>query len=484
MKKLLSWSVVSLIIISMVATFSLIGCKEEAVEEAVEEAAEEAPAEEAEEVQEAAEEAPAEEAAPAEEVSLEGVTIKCAFIGGGNYEEIYKAIPQFEEDTGAKVEIVFKGDGFQIDKKLKTDFAAGTVDYDVCWDHSSFFTQYIKADAIIPLEDYWTEEELSDFVPMILDSGRKDGHLWIIPRHFDTSILHYRTDIFEDSDMQAKFKDETGMDLKVPETWDEFKETALGLQKLLPAGVYATEFAGKEEALTGRFYEIMTAEGGQFFDENWKPGFNDDAGVKAATMLRDLYAAGAMPPGMTNFVWDDVAQNFVTGNIAMYTEWYGWYSYFQDPEASQVAGKFDLARQPMGDGGIHSGWSGQHSFSVTKASQNVDAAVALIKFLTNYDQQYTEGNIGYLVTRNSVWETLIKDAEASGVPLDVKRLQLAQLQASEDFKTPPLVAEWLPTSDILYPILQAIILGDKEPKAGLDEAAAATEQMMSEAGYY
>jgi ribose transport system substrate-binding protein len=72
MKKLLSWSVVSLIIISMVATFSLIGCKEEAVEEAaeeasaeeaeeVEEAAEEAPAEEAEEVEEAAEEAPAEE---------------------------------------------------------------------------------------------------------------------------------------------------------------------------------------------------------------------------------------------------------------------------------------------------------------------------------------------------------------------------------------------------------------------------------------
>jgi multiple sugar transport system substrate-binding protein len=477
MKKVLLWPLVLLVSIAMVATFSITGCKKEAVP-AEEEVAEEEAAPVEEEVVE-------EEAAPAEEeVSLEGVTIKCAFIGGAGYDLLYEAIPQFESETGAKVEIVFKGDGFQIDKKLKTDFAAGTVDYDVCWDHSSFYTQYIDADGIIPLEDYWTDEELADFIPMILDSGKKDGHLWIIPRHFDISALHYRTDFFEDSDTQAKFKEETGTDLKVPETWDEFKATALGLQKILPAGTYATEFAGKEEALTGRFYELLIAEGGQFFDENWKPAFNSDAGVKAATMLSDLYAAGAMPPGMTSFVWADVAANWVNGTIVMYTEWHGWYGYFQDPEASQVAGKFDIVRQPMGDGQIHSGWAGQHAFSVTKACKNVPAAVALIKFLTNYDNELVEANAGMLVARNSVWDTIIEAAATSDDPLAAKRLELAKLQAAEDFKTPPLVAQWLPSSDIVYPIVQAIILGDKDPKAGLDEAAAAVEKMMSEAGYY
>ncbi len=415
---------------------------------------------------------------------LEGITLKCAFIGGANYEELYKAIPKFEEETGAKVEIVFKGDGFQIDKKLKTDFAAGTVDYDVCWDHSSFFTQYIKAKGIIPLDDYFTQDELSDFIPMILNSGKKDGHLWIIPRHFDISCLHYRTDIFDDPETKSKFKAKTGMELKVPETWDEFKETAIGLQKILPPGVYATEFAGKEEALTGRFYEVLIAEGGQFFDKNWKPAFNGPAGVKAATMFRDLYAAGAMPPGMTSFVWEDVAKNWVAGNIAMYTEWYGWYSYFQDPSASKVAGKFDIVRQPKGDGGIYSGWAGQHAFSITAASTHKEAAAQLIKFLTNPDQQYTEAKLGFLVTRQSVWDRIIIEAKATGVALDTKRLQLAQMQASNDFKTPPLVAEWLPSSDILYPILQAIILGDKKPKDGLDGAASKVEKMMSDAGYY
>ncbi len=418
------------------------------------------------------------------EKPLSGITLKCAFIGGANYEELYKAIPKFEEETGAKVEIVFKGDGFQIDKKLKTDFAAGTVDYDVCWDHSSFFTQYIKAKGIIPLDDYFTQDELSDFIPMILNSGKKDGHLWIIPRHFDISCLHYRTDIFNDPETKSKFKAATGMELAVPETWDEFKQTAIGLQKILPPGEYATEFAGKEEALTGRFYEVLIAEGGQYFDKNWKPAFNGPAGVKAVTMFRDLYAAGAMPPGMTSFVWEDVAKNWVAGNIAMYTEWYGWYSYFQDPTASKVAGKFDIARQPKGDGGIHSGWAGQHAFSITAASKHKEAAAQLIKFLTNPDQQYTEAKLGFLVTRQSVWDRVIKEAKATGVELDTKRLELAQMQASKDFKTPPLVAEWLPSSDILYPILQAIILGDKEPKAGLDGAASKVEKMMSEAGYY
>ena len=398
--------------------------------------------------------------------------LKCAFIGGANYEELYKEIPKWEAKTGMKVEIVYKGDGFQIDKKLKTDFAAGAVDYDVCWDHSSFFTQYIKADGIVPLDDYFSADELKDFIPMILNSGKRDGKLWIVPRHFDISCLHYRTDLFQD------------FGLTVPETWDEFKSTALKVQPNLQPGVYATEFAGKEEALTGRFYEVSTCEGAEFFDKNWKPGFNAPGGVKAATMFRDLYKAGAMPPGTTSFVWEDVAKNWVAGNIVMYTEWYGWYSYFQDPSASKVAGLFDIVRQPKGDAGVHGGWAGQHSFSITKASQQKDTAADFIKFITSIESQTVEANLGFLVTRNSVWDKIIADAKAAGNPLDVKRLELAQFQAVNDFRTPPLVAEWLPASDIFWPIMQGIILGDKTPKQGLDEAAAKVEAMMKDRGYY
>ena len=57
------------------------------------------------------------------------------------------------------------------------------------------------------------------------------------------------------------------------------------------------------------------------------------------------------------------------------------------------------------------------------------------------------------------------------------------MQAQEDFKTPPLIAEWIPMSNILYPILQQIILGDIEPQEGLDQAAEQVLAMMKDAGY-
>ena len=400
---------------------------------------------------------------------FEGVTVRMHAISGANYDELYKIIPQWEETTGAKVEFVFKGNGFETDRRLVQDFAAGTVDYDVCWDHSSFFSQYVKADGLEPLDDWFSTEDLADFIPRLVDAARSNGKLWVIPRHFDISCNHFRTDL--------------KADIKAPETWDEFKALAIELTDA-SKGIYGTQFAGKEEALSGRFYEVQTAEGGQLFDDKWEPTFNSAAGVKAATMFAELYAAGAMPPGMTNFLWEDVAKNWANGTIGMYTEWFGWYSFFQDPANSKVAGKFDLARQPMGDGKIHSGWAGHHGFSITKASLNKPAAASLIKWLTGVEGNELESKLGILIARQSVWDKIIKEAETATDPLAKKRLELALLQAKEDFKTPPLIAEWLPMSNVLYPILQQIILGDVEAQAGLDDAAQQVRDLMDKAGYY
>ena len=397
-----------------------------------------------------------------------GITVKMLAISGANYDELYKQIiPGWEQKTGAKVEYAFKGDGFQTDKRLIQDFAAGSVDYDVSWDHSSFFSAYVKAGGLEPLEPYWTQDELSDFVPRLLDATRTQGHLWVMPRLFDISAMLFRTDL----------------NIAPPATWDEFKETAVKATNK-DQGLYGTQFAGKEEALTGRYYEILTAEGGQFFDDKWEPVFNSPAGVKTAQMFQDLYKAGAMPPGMTNFVWEDVAKNFANGTIGIYNEWYGWYSFFQDPKSSKVANKFDMARQPMGDGKVHSGWGGHHGFSITKAAKQKPAAVSLIKALTGIEGARVEAKLGNLIARNSVWKEVIDAAAKSTNPLDKKRLEIGQLQSAEDFRTPPLIAEWIPFSNIFFPILQKIILGDSAAKAGLDDAVAQTKKMMTEAGYY
>ena len=413
---------------------------------------------------------------------LSGTTIKMAAIGGGSYEAMYDSISMFEEETGADVEIVFLGDGFEIDRYLKTNYAAGTVDFDVAWNHTSFMSQYTNF--VEPLQSYFTEEELAAFSPSIIEAATIDGNLQLIPRHADISALYYRTDLFGDADLQAKFEEAYGYPLAVPTTLDQMYDMS---EFFVGEGVikYGTEYAGKEEAIAGRFYELLFANGGDYFDADLKPIFDSEAGVAAATWMRDLYANGLVPPDTTNLVWDGVAANFCNGDVAVYLEWYGWYGYFQDPESCpNVAGKFGMARGPVGMSDTHTGWAGAHAFSVAKDSQNKEAAVQLIKFLTSEAVAFEESNnLGFLPVRADVSERVVAANADTGNPLDAERWELANLQVSEDFRTPPLFADWISFTNEWYPTLQSIILGDLSVEDGLAKGVSDATELLDSLGY-
>lgn len=413
---------------------------------------------------------------------LSGTTIRMANIGGQPYEAMYESIELFEEETGATVEIVFLGDGFEIDRYLKTNYAAGTVDFDVAWNHTSFMSQFVNF--VEDMNQYFTEEELAAFSPAIIEAATIDGKLQLIPRHADISAMHYRTDLFEDPDLQAGFEEAYGYPLEPPTTIEQMYDMS---EFFVGEGAirYGTQFAGKEEALAGRFYELLVANGGNYFDDELRPIFNDEAGQMTAQWMQDLYENDLIPADTTNLLWPEVAQNFCDGNVAFYLEWYGWYSYFQDPESCEVAGEFGMMRGPVGAAGeTHTGWAGAHAFSIPTAAQNKEAAVQLIKFLSSQQVAYEEAQLGVLPVRDDVWELVIEDASGSGEPLDQERLELAQLQIAEDFFTPPLFPDWISFTDSWYPMLQSIILSDVGVQEGLDSAVEETEALMSDFGYY
>jgi multiple sugar transport system substrate-binding protein len=411
-----------------------------------------------------------------------GVTLRMATIGGAPYEAMYESIGAFEEATGATVEIVFLGDGFEIDRYLKTNYAAGTVDFDVAWNHTSFMTQYVEF--VEPLQNYFSEEELAPFSAAILASATIDGNLQLLPRHADISGMHYRTDLFGDAELQAAFESEYGYPLAPPTSIEEMYDMA---EFFVAQGVvqYGTQFAGKEEALSGRFYELLVANGGNYFDENFEPTFGSEAGIATAQWMRDLYVNNLIPADTPNLLWPEVAQNFCDGNVAFYLEWYGWYSYFQDPESCPaIAGNFGIVRGPTGAAGdVHTGWAGAHAFSVTRASENKEAAADLVRFLTSEAVLYEEAQLGVLPVRDDVWSRIIADAEASDVALDAERLVVAQTQISEDFFTPPLFADWISFTNLWTPELQGIILGDVEVAAGVEAGVEETRLLMEDLGY-
>ena len=59
--------------------------------------------------------------------SFEGYTLRVKLIGGAQYEPLYTLIPQWEEATGATVEILSRKSHFELDREMKQDIASGNI---------------------------------------------------------------------------------------------------------------------------------------------------------------------------------------------------------------------------------------------------------------------------------------------------------------------------------------------------------------------
>jgi ABC-type glycerol-3-phosphate transport system substrate-binding protein len=212
MKKLLLWIVVLALSISMVAAFSLYGCKAEEVakEEVVEE----------EEVAEVTEE---EEVAKGElsfwnmpfvtqEVSPEYVQ---------KWEEDVKtALSNYEVDN-------FYGPGKYTDQRDKFLLQSESGKPDVIEGLLEDTAVYVQKGIIEPLDSYFSEwDEGDQFIESTLAPLTIGGKLYGLPYNTNARAMVYRKDIFEENN------------LSLPETWDELVQTARKITELTNKETY------------------------------------------------------------------------------------------------------------------------------------------------------------------------------------------------------------------------------------------------------
>ena len=408
---------------------------------------------------------------------FDGYTLKVKLIGGTQYEKLYTRIPEWEAMTGAKVEIVSSKNHFDLDREIKQDIASGAINWCVGSNHTSFAPQY--GDLYIDLREYIPEEELAKYVPGTLASAEVDSRLVQLPRVTDVSNLYYRKSLYEDADNQARYKEQFGTDLAPPETFEEFKQQVIFFAD--PPNLYGTAFAGKDEGLSGRFMEILRANGGDMFDENWRPIFNSPEGVAAVQWFKDIYDAGAVPAGTVNYTWDDIGQAMAAGQLAIDLDWPGFAGYYSDPASSKIADELGFATAPVGSAGIRGGWSGSHSFSVTQNCDNKEAAVSFAVFLTNDESELMEAQAGNLPTRTKTFEEVKQWFAENGKPHMTEMFNAWEASLGEA-RTPPLVAQWIEVSNVIWPAVQAAIVGEMTAQEALDKAAAEATIIMEDAG--
>jgi len=410
---------------------------------------------------------------------FKGITLRALLIGGGAYEKLYEIIPIFEKVTGATVDSTTRLSHFELNKKLVIEAASKSDKFDLFSDHTSFYAGW--ADFHLTLNDYLTSTDKSDFLGKVLEACEYEGDVLILPRHSDSRIVYYRKDLFDDEENKAAFKKQFGYDLEgPPKDWKQWLDMAKFFTNA--PELYGFVFTGKEEALTGTIYEATVAAGGNFFDENWNPIMNDEPGVEALTQYVKLYQEKTTPPGVPNYLWDEVDSLFRSGKVAFLFDWPGWYGLIKQ---SPVKDKFDMAMYPKGPANKIAVWSGSHAFGVNRYSKNKEAAIALVKILTSSPALYFEAmNTGTIPTRRSSLQQFIKEAEKSPDPRDAKRLELLMEIMDKYYLPVPKTGQWSRISDAFWPEAQKAILGQKTPKEALDTIAAKVRDIMKEAGYY
>jgi multiple sugar transport system substrate-binding protein len=409
--------------------------------------------------------------------SFPGYTLKVKLIGGTQYEHLYTRIPEWEKLTGAKVQIVSSKNYFDLDKEIKQDIASGQITYCLASNHTSFAPQY--GDMYVDLKSLIPADELAKYVAGTLKSAEIDGKLIQLPRVTDISNIYYRKSLYADPKNQAAYKAKYGKDLTTPQTYDDLKNQIIFFAA--PPNLYGTAFAGKDEGATGRFMEILRANGGDMFDANWKPTFNSPAGLAALQWFKDIYDAKAVPAGTVNYGWDEIGQAMAAGQLAVDLDWPGFAGFYSDPAKSKIAADLGFAEAPVGTSGHHGGWSGSHSFSVTSACDNKPAAASLAVFLTNDDSEMMEAEAGNMPTRTETFPKVIQWFKDNNKPALAEMYPIWQ-KSLDEARTPPLIPQWIEVSNVVWPQIQAAIVGQTPPQAALDKAAAEATQIMQDAG--
>ena len=170
-----------------------------------------------------------EAAAPYQDVTLHGVTESTP---PSNYIREVLA-PQFEELTGIRVDIETTSWDQMYDKAIK-DMEAATGIYDMVFIEQDIVYSYLARDFLTDTTKLLAENPdlkaptySEDNFTTFADYFRgKNGDLYGVPMEAFIKIYLYRTDLFNDPEIKAAFKEQTGRDLVPAKTHEEYAEIA------------------------------------------------------------------------------------------------------------------------------------------------------------------------------------------------------------------------------------------------------------------
>ena len=402
---------------------------------------------------------------------------------------VYMFRDQFEKEFGIKINVVEMAPEAIFEKQM-TEFTAGTGAYDVVQFMPAWIADYSRyLEPLEPLaEKNGVDLQRDDVAPAFRDIYNKWGGVtYAMTWDGDLNIFYYNRLAFENPEYQEKYMKETGKELRVPRTWDEYLETCKFFAGWDWDNDGQNEFGCDEYLQRGRMYwwflDRFASMGGVYFDEEMKPLINTKAGVMALQNMID--ALPYMPTGALSHGYTELRLAIINGDVAMGKQWTDVGKAADLAEESKVKGLIGYAMVPgwkWDDKIVHrpmlaGGWQ----LGIPKDSKHKDAAIKFIGFITRPD-------ISLAIT---------KDPSTALDPYRISHFQSAEFQSlwptaknylaaimvTAQYGFPELqipgAAEYMDTLDLE---LTEALAGNKSPQESLDAVAEKWEEITDRLG--
>jgi len=258
-------------------------------------------------------------------------------------------------------------------EKVTTDIATKAGQFDVLTIGTYEVPIWAKKGWLVSLDKLGADYDVDDLLPAIRSGLSLDGKLYAAPFYGESSMIMYRTDLFEKAG------------LKMPEspTWDFVAEAA---KKITDKSTDTYGICLRGKAGWGENMAFLTATansfGARWFDEKWTPQFDQPEWKNTLTFYVNLLKE-AGPPGASSNGFNENLTLFNAGKCGMWIDATVAASFVTDPKQSKVADKVGFALAPNTGLGKNGNWLWAWSLAIPAGSQKVEAAEKFVAWATS-----------------------------------------------------------------------------------------------------